>query len=104
MNIVPEEAYDLSCYRGPEQIVRGDQQGQRPGKTQFKSGSATTSGRAFLANLMTEGLGDQVLLLRLYQVLSAVIWCTSTHPSRNCIILDCLSYGKTIHSAVNSLN
>ena len=59
------------CCRGPEQIVRGDQ-GQRPGKkSQFRPGSASERGRATLGSLMSEGLGDQVLLLRLYQVCSS---------------------------------
>ncbi len=32
------------------------------------SGGATDRGRKVLAGLMAEGLGDQVLLLRIYQV------------------------------------
>lgn len=32
------------------------------------SGGATERGRQVLAGLMAEGLGDQVLLLRIYQV------------------------------------
>lgn len=64
-----------TCFcRGPEQIVRGDKQGQRPGKnSQFKHSSATERGRAVLAKLMAEDLGDQVLLLRLYQVHTAAL-------------------------------
>ncbi len=51
--------------RGPEQIVRGDQGGKQ---SRPMSGGATDRGRKMLAGLMAEGLGDQVLLLRIYQV------------------------------------
>lgn len=57
--------------RGPEQIVRGDQAGGRQSKHgRPMSGGATDRGRQVLAGLMAEGLGDQVLLLRIYQVLA----------------------------------
>lgn len=51
--------------RGPEQIVRGDQGGKQ---SRPMSDGATDRGRKVLAGLMAEGLGDQVLLLRIYQV------------------------------------
>lgn len=55
--------------RGPEQIVRGDQAGGRQGKKgRPMLGGATDRGRSVLAALMAEGLGDQVLLLRIFQV------------------------------------
>ena len=51
--------------RGPEQIVSGRSDG--------KSAGAPVSevGRTLLADLMQEGLGDHVLLLRIYQVPSS---------------------------------
>ncbi len=51
--------------RGPEQIVRGDQGGKQ---SRPMSGGASDRGRKVLLGLMAEGLGDQVLLLRIYQV------------------------------------
>ena len=58
--------------RGPEQIVRGDQAGKQ---SRPMSGGATDRGRKVLAGLMAEGLGDQVLLLRIYQV-GLYVGCT----------------------------
>ena len=51
--------------RGPEQIASG-----RVDQREGKAGAAQTvseAGRAMLADLMKEGLGDHILLLRLYQ-------------------------------------
>ena len=49
--------------RGPEQIVSG--RAEREGKA---AGPAVSeAGRSMLADLMKEGLGDHILLLRLYQ-------------------------------------
>ncbi|KAL3149932.1 hypothetical protein ABBQ38_013295 [Trebouxia sp. C0009 RCD-2024] len=53
--------------RGPEQIVRGDQGGGRQGSKGRPMSGATDRGRSVLAGLMAEGLGDQVLLLRIFQ-------------------------------------
>ena len=55
------------CCRGPEQIVRGDQGGGRQGSKGRPMSGATDRGRSVLAGLMAEGLGDQVLLLRIFQ-------------------------------------
>ncbi len=61
-----------SWCRGPEQIVRGDQAGGRQNKQgRPMSGGATDRGRKVLTGLMSEGLGDQVLLLRIYQACPA---------------------------------
>ena len=58
------------CWRrGPEQIVRGDQHpGQRKGKPEASHGGVTAWGRQELASFMHPGLGDHILMLRLYQV------------------------------------
>jgi hypothetical protein len=52
---------DSNYCRGPEQLARGQAD---------RSGAAPISeaGRKMLTDLMREGLGDHVLLLRLYQV------------------------------------
>jgi ATP-dependent RNA helicase DHX8/PRP22 len=61
--------------KGPEQLAAGDQQGQ--GQQQGKgrepgAGSGgpgiSPQGRELLRELMQEGLGDHILLLRLYEV------------------------------------
>lgn len=49
------------CTRGPEQLARG--QADKSG-----AGPISETGRKMLTDLMREGLGDHVLLLRLYQV------------------------------------
>ena len=55
--------------------MRGDQAGSRPGKKgRPMSDGATDRGRSVLAGLMAEGLGDQVLLLRIYQVSLLLKW------------------------------
>ena len=58
------------CWRrGPEQIVRGDQPpGQRRGRPEASHGGVTAWGREELASFMQPGLGDHILMLRLYQV------------------------------------
>lgn len=52
---------DTHC-RGPEQIVSGRSDGKSAGAP------VSEAGRAMLADLMQEGLGDHVLLLRIYEV------------------------------------
>lgn len=56
--------------RGPEQLVRGDQ--DRHGRA---SGAITAEGRAALADAMSEGLGDHIMMLRLYQKWEATGFC-----------------------------
>ena len=58
-------AYSDGC-RGPEQLARGQAD---------RSGAAPISetGRKMLTDLMREGLGDHVLLLRLYQASGSCI-------------------------------
>lgn len=47
--------------------MRGDQAGARQGNKGRPMSGATDRGRTALAGLMAEGLGDQVLLLRIFQ-------------------------------------
>ena len=47
--------------RGPQQVLRGDE-----GKG--KQSALPDSARAALGQMLKEGLGDHILLLRLYQV------------------------------------
>lgn len=54
------------CCRGPEQIVREQQ--QRDARKGGGESAVTPEGRAQLSALMEEGLGDHILLLRLFQV------------------------------------
>ncbi len=51
--------------RGPEQIASG-RTDQREGKT-GAGPTVSEAGREMLGDLMKEGLGDHILLLRLYQ-------------------------------------
>ena len=61
--------YLLCWRRGPEQIVQGDQHpGHRKGKPEASHGGVTAWGREELAGFMQPGLGDHILMLRLYQV------------------------------------
>ena len=61
--------------KGPEQLAAGDQQqgggggGGQPGKGRGGGGGPGISpqGRELLGELMQEGLGDHILLLRLYE-------------------------------------
>ena len=52
--------------RGPEQIVR---QHRGDAKRDASGSSVTAEGRAELSEAMRDGLGDHILLLRLFQVL-----------------------------------
>lgn len=54
--------------RGAEQIVRGDQNRRTSSNDSHRGGGITAGGRAIVGELMSEGLGDHVLMLRLYQV------------------------------------
>jgi hypothetical protein len=52
--------------RGPEQLARSEE-GQ--GGMQKQEGTISEDGRAALREMMKEGLGDHILMLRLFQVL-----------------------------------
>ena len=52
--------------------MKGDQAGGRQGNKGRPMSGATDRGRTALAGLMAEGLGDQVLLLRIFQAYTFV--------------------------------
>ena len=102
-----------SWCRGPEQIVRGDQGAGRQGKQgRPMSGGATDRGRQVLAGLMAEGLGDQVLLLRIYQVCLtpgstahlhqvyaySKTWCVGLHLVPSTLNMSTTQYNTYIHT------
>ncbi|KAL4856425.1 putative pre-mRNA-splicing factor ATP-dependent RNA helicase DEAH4 [Chlorella vulgaris] len=70
--------------KGPEQLVAGDRQGQQQQQQQGGGGRGAPAGisdqgRALLKELMADGLGDHILLLRLYeaweQAGQSIEWC-----------------------------
>lgn len=78
--------------------MRGDQGGGRQGSKGRPMSGATDRGRSVLAGLMAEGLGDQVLLLRIFQVSTlhfsytlrfGALILTVLHPFSSCS--QCLS-------------
>ena len=74
------------CDRGPVQLVRGDEeprgrQKSGSGGRGGQGGGLSEAGREILSGYMKEGLGDHILLLRLFQVGSICLqhWVCAAH-------------------------